>query len=171
MSKNYDYNADGSLQKLTDLVDDRFDRLNTYNHLGRVKTGKTEAEARGGTVASGDMATQLPYRQSYSYNEFNNLTQRNNLHWGIDTWNGQSNNLSYTYQNNRITNPNWTYDADGRVLTSSTPDEATNSTYDARGQLTGLQATSDINRYYNGDGREAKRRKKATMATAPTSKR
>ncbi len=39
------------------------------------------------------------------------------------------------------------------------PDEATDSTYDARGQLVRLQGTSDINRYYTGDGREAKRRK------------
>lgn len=45
MSKNYDYNADGSLKQLTDLVDNRFDRLNTYDQSGRVKAEpKPEAE-------------------------------------------------------------------------------------------------------------------------------
>ena len=161
MSKTYDYYADGSLRKLDDAVDDRFDRLNTYDFAGRVKSGKTGAEARGGTVAPADMETQLPYRQSYDFNAFNNMTQRNNLHWGVDYWAGQSNNLSYSYQNNKITNTGWTYDADGRVLESNSPDDYVKSTYDAGGQLTRLEKPSetDIYRTLDGGGREAKRKK------------
>ncbi len=166
MSKSYDYYADRSLQKLTDAVDNRFDRLNAYDNLGRIKTGKSGAEARGGAVAQADMETQLPYRQSYEYNAFNNMTQRNNLHWGIDFWQGESNNLNYTYQNNRITNGGWVYDADGRVLTSGAPDSFSTSVYDASGRLVLLQAESSITRYYTGDGREGKRRKQAYTGTA-----
>ncbi|MCA1639359.1 MAG: hypothetical protein LC768_13670, partial [Acidobacteria bacterium] len=161
MSKNYDYYSDGSLRKLDDVLDDRFDRLNTYDHLGRPKTGKSGAEARGGTVAAQDMGTQLPYRQEYEFNAFNNMTLRTNLHWGVENWYTQINNLSYTYQNNRITNAGWTYDADGRVLVSSTPDDYVESTYDAKGQLTRMLKPNetDIYRYYEGGGREAKRKK------------
>ncbi|MEJ7860895.1 MAG: VCBS repeat-containing protein [Pyrinomonadaceae bacterium] len=161
MSKDYDYYSDGSLRKLDDALDDRFDRVNTYDNLGRPKTGKTSAEARGGTVVQGEMEANLPYRQSYEFNAFNNMTQRNNLHWGIEQWGGQSNNLSYGYQNNRITNAGWTYDADGRVLNSSAPDDYIESTYDAKGQISRMlkQSESDIHRYYEGGGREAKRKK------------
>lgn len=161
-SKTYDYYADGKLRKLDDAVDEKFDRLNTFDHLGRPKTGKSGLEASGGTVAPDDMKYQLPYRQSYTFNAFNNLVQRNNLHWGVESRGyNQTNNLSYTYQNNRITNAGWTYDADGRVLVSSAPDEVIESTYDAKGQITRLLAAeSDINRYTDGNEREAKRKKR-----------
>ncbi len=94
------------------------------------------------------------------------MTARNNLHWGIDSWYGQNNNLSYTYQNNRITNTGWTYDADGRVTQSATPDDPATSTYDARGLLIKHHVSDNysssygtIHRFYNGDGREVKRGK------------
>lgn len=49
-----------------------------------LKEAKSGAEARDGTVAAANMQFELPYRQSYQFNEFDNLTVRNNLHWGID---------------------------------------------------------------------------------------
>lgn len=70
------------------------------------------------------------------------MTTRNNLHWGTETWYGQSNNLSYTYQNNRITNSGWQYDADGRVLTAAPPDDYAYLTYDARGLVVTHRSTS-----------------------------
>ncbi|MGI8469732.1 MAG: hypothetical protein ACR2N3_14905, partial [Pyrinomonadaceae bacterium] len=67
---------------------------------------------------------------------FDNLTQRNNLHWGIDYWQGNSNNISYAYQNNRITSGiGYVYDADGRITQTGYPDDSAESTYDASGQL------------------------------------
>jgi hypothetical protein len=161
MQKNYQYYNDGSLKYTQDVLDPKFDRLNKYDQVGRISEGKSGAEARGQTVAQADMSSQLPYRQSYQYDAFSNLTQRNNLHWGIENWYGQSNNLSYNYNpaNNRISG--WNYDADGRVTTTSVPDDYNVSTYDAGGMLSQLNTNwqNDIFRYYDGNGRESKRRK------------
>lgn len=111
MKKNYEYAGDGSLKFVEDDMNGIFDRLNLYDHAGRVKVGKSSTEASGTTVTS-NQDTQLPYRQTFTHNAFNNMTARDNLHWGVDYWNGVSNNLSYTYANNRITNSYWQYDAD-----------------------------------------------------------
>lgn len=158
MSKQYEYYADGNLRYVQNLLDARFDRLQTYDHLGRIKEAKTGLEARGGTVPAIERGTQLPYRQSYEFNAFNNLKQRNNLHWGIDEWNGQNNNLSYSYRNNRIEGAGWTYDADGRNLQSAAPDDFATSVYNAAGQMVRSQIEqTDAIRFYDGNGREVKR--------------
>ncbi len=159
MQKSYEYYADGSLKYVQDQINPVFDRFNKYDFAGRITEGKSGAEARGLTVAQNDMSAQLPYRQSYQYDAFSNLTQRNNLHWGVDNWYGQSNDLSYSYQNNRIAG--YTYDADGRTLITSYPDEYSEATYEATGQLIRLHnpSQSDIYRTYDGSGREVKRRK------------
>lgn len=167
MKKNYEYYNDGRLKYIQDQMNGIFDRLNIYDHAGRIKQAKTGLEARTtNTVPAQDQDTDLPYRQSYAFNAFNNMTTRNNLHWGIDNWGGQSNNLSYTYQNNRIANTGWQYDADGRVVQSAAPDDYTASIYDARGLLITHKGNdsystthSKIQRFYNGDGREVKRKK------------
>ncbi len=159
MQKSYEYYADGSLRYVGDQLDNRFDRFNKYDFAGRITEGRSGAEARGLTVAQNDMSAQLPYRQSYQYDAFSNLTQRDNKHWGVDNWYGESNNLSYTYQNNRIAG--YTYDADGRTLVTAYPDEYSEATYEATGQLVRLHnpSQSDIYRTYDGSGREVKRRK------------
>jgi hypothetical protein len=81
MQKNYEYYTDGQLKYTEDDLNGVFDRLQTYDHQGRVMEGKSGLEARGGTVTTGQDA-QLPYRQNYSYNAFDNLTQRNKLTLG-----------------------------------------------------------------------------------------
>jgi YD repeat-containing protein len=168
IKKNYNYLSDGRLNYLQDQLDDKFDRLNIYDSQGRIQQGKTGLEARGGAVPDSQQGTNLPYRQSYQFNAFSNMTQRNNRHWGVETWHGQSNNLSYTYQNNRITGDGWSYDADGRA--TEAPEENATSTYDARGLLTVYHTIpysiwntweqSIIRRFYSGDGREVKRLKR-----------
>lgn len=164
MTKSYEYYSDGGLKYVEDELNPIFDRLNTYDHVGRIKEGKSGLEARGGTVTTGQ-DTQLPYRQSYQFNAFGNMTQRNNLHWGKDFWQGWSNNLTYTYENDRITNANWQHDADGRVTVSSAPDRYRYQYYDARGLLIGSFGVEDfgetnIESFYGGDGREIKRKRK-----------
>ncbi len=68
-----------------------------------------------------------------------------------------NNNLNYTYLNNRITNYGYTYDADGRNLTTGYPDAAT-STYNAAGQMVhSVSVSTDAFRYYDGTGSEVKR--------------
>ncbi|MBX3294005.1 MAG: RHS repeat protein [Acidobacteria bacterium] len=162
MEKSYQYYNDGRLKHIDDALQGKFDRLQTYDFAGRVKEGLSSTEANGVPVTT-DQNLNLPYRQSFSYDAFNNMTQRNNLHWGTDTWQGESNNLNYTFTNNRIAG--FQYDADGRILQSAAPERATDYTYDARGLMTrGLGSTTfgetDIERTYSGDGRELKRKKK-----------
>jgi len=166
IKKNYDYLEDGRLRYLQDELNDKFDRLNIYDNVGRIKEAKTGAEARGGTVTT-SQDTDLPYRQSFGFDAFSNMTTRNNLHWGVDTWYGQSNNLSYDYENNRITNTGWQYDADGRVTTTAAPDDPATSVYDARGQMIRRTSggagsgSSNAQRFFDGDGREIKRTRMA----------
>lgn len=166
MEKEYEYNPDGTLKFLDDKLNNNFDRLNIYDHMGRVVQGKSGLEAHGTPVTvEDDQETGLPYRQSYSYNAFGNMTQRNNRHWGKESYGYQNFNLNYTYANNRITNVGWIHDEDGRVLTSSTPDEGGTSVYDARGMLSRMMTyladsgRQYVSRYYDGDGREVKRTK------------
>ncbi len=158
MNKQYDYYSDGSLRYAQDLLDPKFDRLNIYDHVGRIKEGKSGAEARDGTVPQNEQDTSLPYRQSYQFNAFGNLTQRNNLHWGVESWYGQSNNLSYTYKNNRVQGAGWQYDMDGRNLQTAYPDDYASSIYNAAGQMIRSKtAQTDALRRYDGNGREIKR--------------
>ncbi|MCA1590676.1 MAG: hypothetical protein LC734_09895, partial [Acidobacteria bacterium] len=98
MSKSYQYYTDGSLKYVQDAINPVFDRLNIYDHQGRISEAKSGAEAQGGTAAS-PLYQTLPYRQSYNYDAFGNLTTRTHLNWGYDQAYGRSFNLSYTYQN------------------------------------------------------------------------
>ncbi len=158
MNKNYDYYDDGALRYVQDLLDPKFDRLQTYDHVGRIKQGKTGLEARGGTVPPVDQSTSLPYRQSYQFNAFGNLTQRLNRHWGQEYWFEQVNNLNYTYRNNRIQGVGWQYDADGRNLQTAAPDDYATSVYNAAGQMVrSASYNTDAVRWYDGNGREVKR--------------
>jgi YD repeat-containing protein len=157
VQKAYQFYTDGAVRYVQDQLDARFDRFQTYDQLGRVTEGKSGAEARGQSVAQNQLTQNLPYRQSYQYDAFDNMTQRNNLHWGIDNWYNQSNNLTYAYQNNRQIGAD--YDADGRMLVPNTTSDYAESKYDAAGHLTRLVnlSQSDIYRFYDGDGKEAKR--------------
>ncbi len=167
LKKNYEYNGDGALKFTEDILAEKFDRLNIYDHVGRIKEGKSGAEASGGNVPVEDMDEQLPYRQSYQYNQYSNMTARTNKHWGVENWYGQNNNLTYTYYNDRIVNQNWLYDKDGRVIQSAYPDDYAISKYDARGLLAKqtIDARSELERFYDGDGREIKRKKRNWVET------
>ena len=166
--KNYEFYADGGLKYIEDELNDKFDRLNRYDHSGRLTQAKSGAEARGGSVTNQqDQQTSLPYRQSFGYNAFNNLTERNNLNWGTDSWYGESFNQTYTYQNNRITNSGFQYDADGRNTVSSDYETVT-TTYDAAGQMAEIIKAipalpgynDDIYFYRDGNGQMIKRLQK-----------
>ena len=151
VNKSYDYYKDGGLRTLSDSIDHRFDRLNTYDFAARPRAGLTSYDARGETATN--RYTQIPYNQSLGFNAFENMTSRSNEQWGATT------SQSYSYSNDRITNSGWTYDSDGRVTQSSSPDEAATNEYDAAGKLslTTSFADSKVTRYYAGDGLETKR--------------
>lgn len=169
MQKNYDYYADGSLKYVGDELNPTFDRLNIYDHAGRIKEAKSAAEARG-TPVTQNLSTELPYRQSYAFDAFGNMKQRNNTHWGATSSSpSQPLNLNYTFANNRITNAGWQHDADGRVTVSAAPDKSARSTYDAGGELTVIvRLANGTKRYQDGDGREGKRETGECASISPT---
>ncbi|MBA3351009.1 MAG: hypothetical protein H0U23_01045, partial [Blastocatellia bacterium] len=159
MQKNYQYYPDGSLKYVQDQLDAKFDRMNTYDHAGRIKEGKSGAEARGQTP---DSLANVPYRQSYQFNEFDNLTQRIHMNWGVTSSRGRDFDKNYTYQNNRVIGQShyvWLYDADGRNTNSNYPDDNTSSTFDAAGRLTRIyESTAQVEtkRVFDGAGQELK---------------
>ena len=115
MNKSYTYQKDGKLSYLQDHVNARFDRLNTYDSAGRIKTGRSGAEARGGTVDPEDMRLQLPYRQSYQFNSFNDLDESTNLHWGETAWGGQGFETKPHVVNGRFSKQDGNTTKDGRT--------------------------------------------------------
>ncbi|MBX3291047.1 MAG: RHS repeat protein [Acidobacteria bacterium] len=179
MDKTYQYYADGRLKHTDDALNWKFDRLNTYDHQGRLYQGKSSTEANGTTIPDGWNQTQnLPYRQQYTYDAFGNMTQRYNKQWGGDA----NLQILYTYSNNRITSSsngygtwnNWQHDADGRVTQSPWPDGPAEMKYDAAGRLifkrdvfTYNEHEDRLTRYYNGDAREQKRFTERCRETEP----
>ncbi|MBK9171732.1 MAG: lipid II-degrading bacteriocin [Chloracidobacterium sp.] len=168
MEKTYEYHSDGRLRKLSDAVDDRFDRLNEYDQMGRITSARTGLEARGGTPTTQPEIEAIPYRQSYEYNAFGNTTERVNDMWGTHNFSAER-----TFVNNRIQNQSqtvWEYDADGRITDNG---GATLSTYNAAGQLIVYNrqlvpaGENEVTRHYNGDGMEEKRTQRILKEIEP----
>lgn len=152
MDKDYKYYNDGSLKFVDDNLATKFDRLNVYDFVGRIKQAKT------GTEASGGSGGEIPYRQTYTYNAFGDMTARENIFWGV------TKDASYTFSNGRVTNAYWDHDADGRVVQTSSPDIPSLIKYDAAGRLefkhdypASTEIGDKVTRFYDGDGRELKR--------------
>ena len=132
IAKEYEFYSDGSMKKETDELNDKFDRLYTYDHVGRMHSARSGINARGQT----GNALYIPFKNDFQYDAFNNQTQNQYAHF---TRNGVV-NLGYT--NNRITN--WgpynsasVYDADGNLTTNepSAPNKV--YIYDAAGRMSG----------------------------------
>ena len=148
--KEYEYYNDGRLKYIKENFQDqairRFDRAYTHDQVGRVKVALSGAEANGGTQSD---LLLLPYRQSYNYNAFGMLTERQSTLWTNEGWNFQD-----TYVDNRRTT-GWTYDYSG----NTTYADGIYFDYDAK---TRLVKTWRINSYemtiaHDGLGREGKR--------------
>jgi YD repeat-containing protein len=91
------------------------DRTYQYDHAGRLLEAYTGTDARnilGGVTSNvGDG----PYRQSYTYDEWDNQKSRTGRYWSQD----DNDSESYTPQTGR--NQAWSYDADGRLLSRNEP--------------------------------------------------
>ncbi len=105
MQRQYQYYADGRLRYVQDQLDPKFDRLNEYDHIGRIREGRSGAEARGQTEFNHE---NLPYHFSYSYDSFGHVTGRTGTQWVID------NNVTQTFTNDR--QDFVLSDADGRQM-------------------------------------------------------
>jgi YD repeat-containing protein len=134
----YDYYADGRLQHVADYGNGKYNRKYEYDHAGRL------TEAYTGRAADGlpPIAEQPdPYRQSMTYNAWDNLTAR--------TGSLYSRPLADTgaaFINDRRSD--FTYDAAGAVLR----DGSHVHTYDAAGQQTYVYSEGPGTSGQVGDG-------------------
>jgi len=145
----FTYYNDGRLKYSGDLSVNRFDRAYEHDHLGRLKKALSGAQARGLTAADG------PYRQTYEYNAFSNITGRTSRLWSRELLPS----FSANYQNNRAI-PSGLYDAEGNTLEGDKLhkfDAAGNkiSVTDVGYNNSGVYFT--IDQLYDGDGNRARR--------------
>jgi YD repeat-containing protein len=161
LDRSYEYHDDGRVKYAHDFTDNKLDRSFFYDHVGRISGAFTGFEARTGGQQSEGYG---PYRQTYSYDTWGNLTGRSWRSWTQNQFGTFPTTQSYSavYTNNKNTNNNgtgtgWVYDASG-MMTQSTSGSATfGYTYDASGQM--RVSTSPGRTYqqaYDGDGRVIK---------------
>ena len=133
MQFDYQYYADGSLRFAHDLADERFDRAYSYDEMGRVKDAFSGSEARDFIFQTQTPSASGPYRQTYSYNVWGEMTARQNRYW--NKWD----NFGASYVNGRNTDPLWEYNADGTVR----KDKDLSYKYDAAGNNVEVRQVDD----------------------------
>ncbi len=153
LGAEYQYYADGRVRYSQDLTDNRMDRSYVYDHAARTVQAQSGAEARAEPPTD-----DRPYRQAYSYDEWDNPTLRASRHWTEDF------NFSASYLNNR--NSQYNYDAEGNYTghEDAMTQQEDSHAYDAAGfetassdhDFTGLQITRITARGFDGDGQMVK---------------
>jgi YD repeat-containing protein len=138
LGEEFQYYPDGQISYSRDLNDSTFDRSYSYDHVRRLISAFSGSEARGGSAPDG------PYRQTYSFDSWGNLTQRT----GRD-WSHTSSPVSFSYNPATNRNSQWTYDADGRVTVQGTRQYF----YDAAARQTHtVEGSGFISQEFDGDG-------------------
>jgi YD repeat-containing protein len=141
----YEYYANGFLRYSHDLSNSTFDRLYSYDLMGRITEGLSGSEANSINTADG------PYNHTYSYDVWGNLTGRTGRHW---SHNVPSVTATYSSYNNRNLDPSWQYDAEGNITRQGTEYHD----FDATGRQTRVcVASSQMTYSYDGDGLRVKR--------------
>jgi len=123
MKIQHQYYPDGNPKFAQNLIDSRFDRAWTYDHVGRLSEAYTGQEADNYAGVSVPSPKPGPYGLTHQYDAWNNLTSRTGRYWS------QTSNLTTTY-NGRNQRQGWTYDAAGNLLN----DQANQYIYDAAGR-------------------------------------
>jgi hypothetical protein len=143
MKKSYQYHDDGRLKFTQDQIvtDSKFDRQYKYDHVARITSALSGAEARG-QVPTDDR----PYQETMAHDAMGHLTLRELRHW--DRYDTTGNE---TYANNRRVG--WQYDPDGRLLSGNSQ-----YTYDAAGQIStfGDADSYETDQQLDGDGQRIK---------------
>jgi YD repeat-containing protein len=151
MSRTYQYYANANLKFSSNAQDERFDRAFSFDQLGRTAEAYAGSEARDFINGTNSGLPSGPYRQSYQYNAYNQVTQETNRLWNYNEM------VTSVYSNNR--KENWSYDANGSVSF----DDSTGYTHDAAALI--VQAANDVSSALNkfdGNGRMV-----ATTSTHP----
>jgi YD repeat-containing protein len=104
----YDYFGErtGRVTYAQNLYDATLDRSYEYDHVGRLGTTHSGAEARAHAFSGQWGVADGPFSHGYDYDAWGNLTHR--FGWGGEVQGGapaSSTDLSYTYSNNRRTGP------------------------------------------------------------------
>jgi len=158
---DYSYYDDGRLSQVRDLDDKVGDpRTVQFHYMSRVYAYDQAARIGGVTAMNPNPngnAIPAPFTGNYGYDAFSNLTSRSG-HYALNS--DQSDSATYT--NNRRVQTGWSYDADGRILTSTDNSDVAGSSarswsYDAAGEeisvaqtAAGVTATDTMT--YDGDG-------------------
>lgn len=163
MTWSYTYYNDGLLRKTSDAADPRFDRLQDYDHLGRLKEAYSGREARVEVASS--PYPDSPYRQTYQYDVWNNQTSKSGRFWRLSLGD------SSPYVNNRRQVASL-YDAEGNSLSMGNNvqryDAAAKqihfenwrSTVGGSPNNPAVQPTIEIDQTYDGNGLPARRLEK-----------
>jgi hypothetical protein len=96
MGYEFEYHPDGKLRFAHDLLNNQFDRLYNFDHVGRLVEAVVGKEARGEQIGPNDRY-QIPYRQTFNYDVFDNITSRDGYLWHIQ----QSDSATYPNNDNR----------------------------------------------------------------------
>jgi len=110
MGATMSYYADGRTNTAFDLNDAKFDRKYDFDLSARLSEAYSGVEAHGQPAPPLNQANS-PYRQSYTYDEWNNVLSRSGRVWTRPD--GETG--AYTSDNKR---QGWTYDAAGNALTT-----------------------------------------------------
>jgi YD repeat-containing protein len=146
MQSSYDYYGDGSIRYAHDVLDERFDRAYSYDTGGYLHEAYSGSEARDFINQTQSGTVTGPYRQSYQFNVWGDLTSKGDRYWS------HTDSYLASYANAR--NPLWTYDEDGRIKY----DGSISYGYDAAGRnisITSGQMTTT--QAHDGDGQVVKR--------------
>jgi YD repeat-containing protein len=146
---DFQYYGDGRLKFASDFRTDAtanglHDRAYSYDHIGRLKESYSGKEATDFLNGTNSGILNGGFRQSYSYDVWNNLTTRTGRFWSED----DSSTDSYNSQNR---NPLWEYDAAGRLVSTNDPPpndlpyQPLRFTYDASGNR--AQSTQTTSRH------------------------
>lgn len=114
MNSTIQYFDDGRVKGASDLIDNKFDRAYSYDHVGRLENSFSNQQARdvlAGQTPSG--TDQGPYRETLSYDFHGNMTQRVARFWSQPQ---ETVNFTYSGGTNRLVDSSMQHDAEGNVV-------------------------------------------------------
>jgi YD repeat-containing protein len=137
---NYQYYADGRVSFVQYVDNSTFDRKYSYDHAGRLSEGLSGTDARSEQY---NPDNPNPYKQTYTYDVWANMTARSNRWWTLD-----QGTFTASYTNDR--NLGWQYDSAGNVKNNLHGQY----TYDTAGRMKEFDRVNevDITQLYDGDG-------------------